>query len=201
VVPDISGRVGQQRLVIEAQASFLSIHQVIKRSATYAKLKIPILWIVPLKGELGGELFRPRLYERYLHSMYFGRVYYWRPGFGASVLPVHFGVAERHIPYAEWYDKDAGEQREAGGYMRTYKVIKRPVPSDRLQIAAHFFARSRPEFRPWNERKTVPSFWIWQDRLQTWWDTKEDEAFFKRFKEDNLPKPRRKRSPFPKDWD
>jgi hypothetical protein len=76
----------------------------------------------------------------------------------------------------------------------------RPVPSERLQIAAQFFARARPEFRPWNERKTVPSLWIWQDRLQTWWDWREDHAFRKRFKEDNLPKPRPKRSPFPKDW-
>ena len=44
VVPDISGRIGDKRLVIEAQVSFLSIPQIIKRSDVYSKRGIPILW-------------------------------------------------------------------------------------------------------------------------------------------------------------
>lgn len=203
VVPDISGRIGDQRLVIEAQVSFLSIPQIIKRSEVYAKRDIPILWIVPLKDDLGDMPFRPRLYERYLHAMYFGRVYYWKPGFGTQLLPVHYGVAERHIPFAEWYDKEEKEEREAGGYDKPYKVIKLPVPTDKIDFTAQFHPLSRPEFKPWNERKTVPALKIWKDKLADWWDKSKDAAFFKRFKEDNLPKERRKKqrppSP-PVDW-
>ena len=203
VVPDISGRLGgktDQPLVIEAQVSFLSIPQIIKRSETYTKQGIPILWIVPLTEDLGSQPFRPRLYERYLHAMYFGRVYYWRPGFGTQILPVHYGVTERHIPYSEWYDKEAEEEREAGGYDKPYKVIKRPVASDKIDITSQFYRLPRQEFRPWNERKTVPSLLIWKDKLSDWWDKSEDEAFRKRFKEDNLPRERRKKQKPPPDW-
>ena len=130
VVPDISGRLGtkkDQPLVIEAQVSFLSIPEIINRSEVYSKRGIPILWIVPFKGEWADMPFRPRLYERYLHSMYFGRVYYWKQGFGTRIQPVHYGIANRRIPYSEWYDIDAEQDREAGGYEKPYKVIKRPV--------------------------------------------------------------------------
>jgi competence protein CoiA len=199
VVPDVSGRIGDKRLVIEAQASFLSIPQIIKRSEVYAKRGIPILWIVPLKEDLGDKPFRPRLYERYLHTMYFGRVYYWRPGFGTQLLPVHYGIAEREIPFSSWYDKDAEEERNAGGYDKPYKTIKRPVPADRIDIATNFYPLSRPEFRPWNERKTVPPLLIWKDKLADWWDKSEDEAFRKKFKEDNLPKERRRKQKPPID--
>jgi competence protein CoiA len=180
-------------LVIEAQVSFLSIPQIIKRSQVYWKRGIPILWIVPLKSDLGDKPFRPRLYERYLHEMYYGRVYYWRARFGTQLLPVHYGVAERHIPFSEWYDKDAEQECSAGGYDKPYKVIKRPVPNDKIDIASQFYSERRSEFRPWNERKTVPPLIIWKDKLSHWWDTSEDEAFRERFKEDNLPKERRKK--------
>lgn len=196
VVPDISGRLGgktSQPLVIEAQVSTLSIPQIIKRSEVYRKRGIPILWIVPLKDDLGDQPFRPRLYERYLHAMYFGRVYYWRPGFGTQLLPVHYGVAERHIPFSEWYDKDAQEEREAGGYDKPYKVIKRPVPADKIDITTNFYPLPRSEFKPWNERKIVPSLLIWKDKIPDWWDKSEDETFRKRYQEDNLPKERQKK--------
>lgn len=195
VIPDISGRLGgpkDQPLVIEAQVSFLSITTIIKRSQTYTKRGIPILWIVPLTDDLGQTPFRPRLYERYLHAMYFGRAYYWQPGFGTQILPVHYGVAERHIPLSEWYDKEASEERSAGGYDKAYKVIKRPVPAPKLDLASEFHPLRRDEFRPWNERKTVPPLLIWKDKLADWWDKAEDESFRKRFKEDNLQKERRK---------
>jgi len=203
VVPDISGRLGGPNdppLVIEAQVSSLSIAAIIKRSAEYTKRRIPILWIVPLKEDLGEAPFRPRLYERYLHTMYHGRVYYWQPGFGTQLLAVHYGVAERHIPLSEWYDKEVEEERSAGGYDKPYKVIKRPVTVPKLDLVSQFYRLNRDEFRPWNERKTVPSLAIWKDKLADWWDKSEDEAFRRRFKEDNLPQERRKAPRPTADW-
>ncbi len=117
--------------------------------------------------------------------------------------PVHYGVAFRHIPFAEWYDKEAEEEREAGGYEKAYKVIKSPVPSAKIDITTQFRLQHRPEFRPWNERRTVPPLLLWKDILQDWWDKSEDEAFRKRFKEDNLPKEKHKKQklpPPPMDW-
>jgi competence protein CoiA len=193
VVPDISGRIGNQRVVIEAQVSFLSISQIIKRSDVYSKRGIPILWIVPLREELGDKVFRPRLYERYLHTMYFGRVYYWLGGFGTLVQPVHYGVAERLIPHAEWYDKALEQERQVGGYEKPYKVIKRPMLGQTLDIATQFRRCPRLEFRPWNERKSVPPLVIWRDTLADWWDKTEDAEFRKQFKE-NPPPERTKRT-------
>lgn len=189
VVPDISGRIGGpngQRLVIEAQVSDLSIGEIIKRSTVYSKRGIPILWIIPLRDEWTDSLFRPRLYERYLHSIYYGRAYYWKAGFGTNLMPVHFGVAERHIPFSEWYDKEAEEEREAGGYDKPYKVIRRPVLGKIIDIVSEFGRKEREEFRPWNERKTVPPLVLWKDLLEPWWDQSEDEKL-RNFREDNLP--------------
>jgi hypothetical protein len=189
VVPDISGRLGgtdDQRLVIEAQVSFLTLPKILKRCSVYTKRRIPILWIVPLKDELGLEPFRPRLFERYLHSIYFGRVYYWRPGFGTKLLPVHYGLAERHIPYSEWFDVDNQEEREAGGFNKPYKIIKTPVATNQIDLVEDFHAHSREEFRPWNERKKVPALKLWKDKLDEWWDPEPEEAFRETYKEDTI---------------
>ena len=185
VVPDISGNCNGQRLVIEAQVSQLSLKQIIKRSEIYTRRNIPILWIVPLRADLGEEPFRPRLYERYLHTMAFGRTYYWKPGFGASVLPVHYGLAYRHIPFSEWFYVDAKEHRDGGGYDKPYKVIKSPLSTDRADIINDFRKCQRLEFRPWNERKRVPPLLTWQDTRQEWWDKSENEDFCKEFPENN----------------
>lgn len=173
VRPDISGRidgVDGMRLVIEVQASALSITQILKRTAVYSKRNIPILWVVPLKEPLTDALFRPRLYERYFHSIYFGRTYYWWPGLGATLLPVHYGVASRHIPLSEWYE-EGGELVTAGDYDKDYKAIKRPVFGPMLDISTGFGPTARDEFTPDNERKAVPSCQIWLDTRRPWWSS------------------------------
>lgn len=96
VVPDISGRIDGQAIVIEVQRSFLNIKTILKRTDEYKKRGVAILWLVPLKEDLPTENFRPRLFERFLHDMYFGKILYWKTGFGSNVLPVHFGIKERY---------------------------------------------------------------------------------------------------------
>lgn len=168
VRPDISGRIQQGRVAIEVQASALSITGILKRTLTYSKRGIPILWVVPLRGPLTDEVFRPRLYERYFHSIYFGRTYYWWPGLGASVVPVHYGSATRHIPYSEWYE-EGGEHCEAGGYDKDYKAIKSPMFGPPLDISSNFAASTRGAFTPDNERKAVPACRLWFDHMDPWW--------------------------------
>lgn len=161
---------GNHRVVVEVQASALSITAILKRTLTYSRRGINMLWVVPLHAELTGAQFRPRLYERYFHSIYFGRTYYWWPGRGATVLPVHYGVARRHIPYAEWYEQ-GGEHVEVGGYEVDYKAIKKPLFGVELEIGRHFTAHKRGTFTPENERKAVPECHLWWDHMEPWWDT------------------------------
>ncbi|MDB5957514.1 competence protein CoiA family protein [Ramlibacter sp.] len=168
VRPDISGRLRNGRVAVEVQASALSITSILKRTLTYTQRRIPVLWVVPLHAELPDAQFRPRLYERYFQSIYFGRTYYWWPGLGASVMPVHYGIAKRHIPYAEWYEQ-GGEHIEVGGYEVDYKAIKRPVFGPLLKIDNHFAPHRRDAFTPENERKAVPECDLWFDHMEPWW--------------------------------
>ncbi|MBC2734076.1 MAG: hypothetical protein HF981_06935 [Desulfobacteraceae bacterium] len=177
LVPDISGRINDQRLAIEIQASSLSIKKIIRRIEGYSKRNIPILWIVPLSEPLGNKTFRPRLFERYLHSIYFGRTYYWSPGQGTTLTPVHYSLASRYIDYSEWRDEN-GEFQEAGGYDKYYKIIKKPLYGQLIKIETDFRLnyRKRP-FTPPNESKSIPPSLTWQDRLNIWWDQKNEDLF------------------------
>ena len=165
--PDISVRILEQRVAIEVQASALTPTKIVKRSRAYAKRGIALLWVVPLHKPIGLEPVRPRLFERYLHSIYYGRAYYWWPGCSHTVLPVHFGPASRHVEYREWTED--GQLMEGGGYDTDYKIIKTPIPSSPISIDQDFEFHLRGEFVPENERKAVPPCAIWRDTHSPWW--------------------------------
>ncbi|MFA5018930.1 MAG: competence protein CoiA family protein [Methylobacter sp.] len=165
--PDISGRINNTRVAIEVQVSSLTVNKIVARTEAYAKRDISLLWIVPLTEELGNKPIRPRQYERYLHSIYYGRVYYWWDGLGLTLMPVHFGVAKRYIEIAEWYENN--ELVQVGGYEKPYKTIKTPLYGPELSITDDFVPQSRPEFIPDNERKAVPLCSIWMDKHSAWW--------------------------------
>lgn len=165
--PDVSGRINDVRVAIEVQASSLTVRKIVERTSAYAKRRISLLWVVPLTEKLGSKPFRPRQYERYLHSIYFGCVYYWWEGLGLSLVPVHFGVANRYIESAEWYEN--GELVQVGGYDKAYKTIKTPIYGPTLSIIDDFRPGSRPEFTPENERKAVPACLVWIDTAASWW--------------------------------
>lgn len=169
--PDISGRIRGTPVAIEVQASALTPTKIIKRANEYTKRGIYLLWIVPLKEPLGELAFRPRLYERYLHSIYCGRTYYWWANQGLTVQPVHYGPAVRHIEYREWIEN--GSHMSGGGYDSKYRVIKSPVYGRSIDIAEGFEAEIRGEFTPDNERKAVPRCAIWKDTLSAWWTEHE----------------------------
>ena len=167
LIPDISGRINDIRIAIEVQVSALTIPRIVQRSRDYARCGIALIWIVPLSEPLGNVPFRPRLYERYLHSIYFGRTYYWWAGQGLTVKPVHYGVATRHIEYREWFAD--GQQESAGGYVAPYKTIKTPEYGRDLNLGDDFCLTNRQAFTPDNERKEVSACRIWRDTLHDWW--------------------------------
>jgi len=152
--PDIGGRINGKRIAIEVQSSALTVPRILRRCHGYSQRNISILWVVPLCDDIGEKPFRPRHFERYLHSIYYGRVYYWRAGFGSCLLPVHFGIAWTHVEHREWYEE--GELREAGGYNKPYKRIRTPLLRALVPIESGFNHHKRAEHRPWNERRSVP---------------------------------------------
>lgn len=165
--PDISGRISEQRVAIEVQASALTPTKIVARSMAYAQRGIALLWIIPLREALGTEPFRPRLYERYIHSIYFGRSYYWWPGSGLTLFPVHYGPASRSVEYREW--REDGEDCSGGGYEVEYKIIKRPIVGPRLSLDKDFEPYGREKFVPENERKEIPACIVWRDKFPPWW--------------------------------
>jgi competence protein CoiA len=158
-------------VVIEIQKSALGIRELIARTRDYNERGISILWVVPLKEPLGKDLFQPRLIERYLHAMYFGRVYYWLHGMGGEVLPVHFGPATRMVPFRT---NENGSWEEAGWDERPYKVIRKPREFETtIPILRAFKPRKRPAFLPWGEHRPIPPALLWMDVLKPWWPRKE----------------------------
>ncbi|WP_395746689.1 competence protein CoiA family protein [Prosthecobacter sp.] len=174
--PDIEGWIKGRRVVIEVQKSALGIRSLIARTRDYSELGIAVLWVVPLTQELGEEIFRPRLVERYLHAMYFGRVYYWLPGMGGEVLPVHFGAATRSVSFRS---NENGYWEEAGSFEKPYRIVRRPQPyRSTMPIHRMFRAGERKAFMPWGEARPVPRARLWMDIKRRWWP-REETSFLK----------------------
>ena len=175
VVPDISGRIHNIPVAIEVQLSPYTIKRIAEKVIEYQKRQVAVLYIIPLYDELGNEPFRPRLFEKYLHSMYYGRVYYWTPKCETKLLPVHFSPAKRWIEETTWFDTELGEERTEGGFWLTYKTIKMPNHSNPVDITMDFVKELRKAFEPKNVKKSIPECIIFKDSLNEWWD-KEGRA-------------------------
>jgi len=171
-IPDISGKIGKKGIAIEVQASAYTLNRIYEKTCDYHKMGIYVLWILPLRGDLGIEPFRPRLFEKYLHSLYFGRVYYCTLGSGTILQPVHYSPAKRYIEESEWYE-GTGEQRTEGGYYLTYKTVKSPNYGQIIDIVKDFSAIENSGFTPKNAKKEIPKCSLFLDNLKKWWD--EDE--------------------------
>jgi competence protein CoiA len=161
VIPDLSGRIGMHRVAVEVQASALGLASILERTQAYAARGIHVLWVIPVSAPPDPVLVRPKLHERYLHSLYFGRVYYWWPGLGASVVPVHFGPARREAAMSA-----PGEPRSSGAAYRTLRV---PMAAPALDLSLDFEPLQRRAFTPRNERKAVPACSLWFDGRDAWW--------------------------------
>jgi competence protein CoiA len=161
VVPDLSGRIGPHFVAVEVQASALSLASVLERTQSYAGRAIHVLWVIPVSMAPDPVLLRPKLHERYLHSLYFGRVYYWWPGLGATVVPIHFGPARPEAGMSAM-----GEPKRSSAAYRTLRI---PMAAPALDISRNFGPLLRPAFTPRNERKAVPACRLWFDGRDAWW--------------------------------
>lgn len=190
IIPDISGRINNIPIAIEVQLSPYTIKRISDKLVEYEKRKIAVLYIVPLYNELGDEPFRPRLYEKYLHSLYFGRVYYWSPASSTKLLPVHYSPAKRWIEETTWFDTDSKEERNEGGFWLTYRTVKKPNFVEPVDIAKDFEKVLKNRFVPQNVKKSIPDCIIFKDKLKSWWDKDEYKNIKTQFEVfDNNEKP------------
>jgi competence protein CoiA len=104
VKPDVSFRLQNVFVAIEMQRSILSPEHIARRTRIYAAKRIHVLWMPPYADDMKeGERYTPLYWEKYLHALYFGKVYYWLRGM--TVLPVHFDEYRVGVAYHRWYDK------------------------------------------------------------------------------------------------
>jgi len=107
VRPDISLFIHNQPVAIEIQKSTIPIDEIKKRTERYTKLGIAILWIIPggypntsYHEKTGNDVHRIKEWELYIHSLYFGRVYYWVEV--NKVRAIHFETLMLEKESAEW---------------------------------------------------------------------------------------------------
>ncbi len=177
IIPDISGRFGYKKtgvpVAIEIQKSSYTLDKIFNKTVEYSKLNIYVIWIVPLNKELGNEPFRPRLYEKYLHSMYYGRTYYWTPNISPKLIPIHYSPTKRWIEKTMFYDIDLGEEVSFGGYYLTYRTLKIPNYGKECFIDTDLKTSKRKGFTPKNKKKIIPTSLILMDKQQKWWSSDE----------------------------
>jgi len=173
IVPDISGRINNIPVAIEVQKTAYTLNKIKEKTEIYNKWGIYVLWIVPLREELGDKDFRPRLYEKYLHAMYFGRAYYWIPTKPNRLLPVHFSYSCRYIQPTSFYED--GDEKSFGGFFLTYKTIKKPISVGYIDIATELKKTERPIFKNNKWEEEIPACKIMMDTKETWWSKNEKE--------------------------
>jgi competence protein CoiA len=98
VRPDVSFVVNGQLVAIEIQLSQLSLKKIESRTKAYARRNIAVLWMPLFSMELLEQRYAPKDWERYLHTMYYGKVYYWYERL--LVQPVKF---EDYLLEPDWW--------------------------------------------------------------------------------------------------
>ncbi|GCE27533.1 hypothetical protein KDA_30170 [Dictyobacter alpinus] len=89
VRPDVSFEFNGHYVAIEVQVSTLSTENIARRTVAYAQKNIAVLWTPPWNKEMIFQRYAPKSWERYLHTLYFGKIYYW--DHDIKLQPVTFG--------------------------------------------------------------------------------------------------------------
>lgn len=150
--PDIIFTTKGNQIALEVQKSNISTDDMARRMLQYTRLGIHVLWIVPFPLPPQGERYRPRKWEKFLHAMYYGRLYYWL--YSAFVMPVHFNE------HRYWVDQafNVHIDEYVGGYYKYSRAYREPVHFERqLHIIDDFKTKNRESFR------NVPACNLWID--------------------------------------
>ena len=125
--PDVSAYFNGVPVAIEVQISSLSIETIMRRTIEYHRKGIYVLWLLQWTTALDGQRYTPKLWEKWVHATYFGRVYYWKEGL--SIFSYTFEPSLKTVPKTTWYSEN-GKKMTAGGYSRRSKRYRRAVRGD-----------------------------------------------------------------------
>jgi len=194
VRPDISLYIRNIPVAIEIQNSTIEIDEIARRASCYLKLGIHLIWVMPENKPANCEeaddgkkiIHRPKEWQKYLHAMYFGKLYFWQGG--ALVSPAHLEPYKHYVGPGNWvedfydeigdslegtywhdehyYDADYGDHYKTS---KTKKEVLYPKGESKniLHIAEDFGPSKRKPFsaKNWN----IPKSLIWIDTLKKWW--------------------------------
>jgi competence protein CoiA len=157
--PDVSAYIYGVPVAIEVQISSLSLETITRRTLEYARNGMYVLWLLQWTPELDARRYIPRLWEKWIHAAYFGRVYYWTEGL--TVLSYHFDPHFKSVPKKSWYSDD-GKKMTGGGFSRRSKLHRTAIRGEAFNLATDFVPRSRD----WWEGKglTIPAAKIFMHR-------------------------------------
>lgn len=172
VRPDVSGYFDGYPVAIEVQISALSLETITYRTVEFAKQGIAVLWLSPWRVSLDDLSCNVRLWEKWVHATYFGRVYYHKPGSGPVLTPVHFDEAFSWVEETEWYGP-GGIQESGGGYYRPLKRTKTPKAAPPVHLV-DFQVRHRSAWQ--SKTLAVPKCILFQDTRPGWWLKSETKS-------------------------
>lgn len=155
VVSDVFFVLSGRKVAIEVQISNLTMNRIIERTEAYNDLGIYVLWMPLFDSKLNKATYAPKLWEKWLHATYFGRVYYWLEGL--SVMPIHFSD---HLLWVE-------ATEYGGGYDRKSKRYRTPKRGSILNILNDFEFRSRSDWK--GGSIYVPHCKLLVDNRDAWW--------------------------------
>lgn len=144
VRPDVCAYINDVPVAIEVQISSLSLETITERTIEYARKGIYVLWLLQWTPELDSKRYSPRLWEKWIHACYFGRVYYWIAGL--TVACYEFEPSLKSVPKTSWYSPK-GNKMSGGGYTRRLKRYRTPVRGRTLHLTTDFI----PQHRYWWE--------------------------------------------------
>jgi competence protein CoiA len=138
--PDVSAVINGVPVAIEVQISSLSIETIMRRTIDYFRKGIAVLWLLQWTATLDDARYAPKLWEKWIHCAYFGRVYYWTEGL--NVVRYRFDPYLHSVSRTTWYSPD-GKQKRGGGYSYRSTRYRTPVRERTLNIATDFSLKQR----------------------------------------------------------
>jgi competence CoiA-like predicted nuclease len=124
VRPDVSFVLNGELVAIEIQLSLLSPEKIEGRTTVYARRNLAVLWMPSFSMELLEQRYAPKDWERYLHRMYYGKVYYWFED--RLFQPVKF---EEYLLELDWWSgTSCRSKRFVSSALLPQRSILDPVP-------------------------------------------------------------------------
>jgi competence protein CoiA len=141
---DVFARINGVPVAIEMQISNLSPESISYRTQEYTRQGIHVLWLLHWTPKFDTPRYSPRPFERWLHSLYFGRVYVWKEGL--TVLPFRFQEYGTIVPPRRWQTKP-GRIKRSHSYLRRSKRYRVAISGKALDLVRDFHPVTRDVWR------------------------------------------------------